>query len=81
MCIRDSHIAPRREGDMPCVIADPTLLKHSLGWQPKYDDLNVIAETSLAWEKGLGRRNSVWGIESPDPDDWQTQPRPAGASK
>lgn len=64
------HIAPRREGDMPCVIADPTLLKKTLGWTPRHDDLGLIAETSLAWERMLSRRNSVWGIESPEPADW-----------
>jgi UDP-glucose 4-epimerase len=75
------HVAPRREGDMPCVIADPTLLKTTLGWQPRHDSLDTIAQTSLAWEKGLSRRNSVWGIESPDPDDWQPLPGRVGASK
>lgn len=64
------HVAPRREGDMPCVIADPTLLKSTLGWAPTHDSLDLIARTSLAWEKSLARRNSVWGIETPDPEDW-----------
>jgi UDP-glucose 4-epimerase len=73
------HIAPRREGDMPCVIADPTLLKTTLGWVPKHDDLGLIAETSLAWERMLSRRNSVWGIESPEPDNWLGEDARIGA--
>ena len=65
------HLGPRREGDMPCVIADPTLLKSTLGWVPRYDDLDTIAQTSLDWEKALLRRNSIWDTGSPSPDDWK----------
>lgn len=65
------HLAPRREGDMPCVIADPTLLKSTLGWVPRYDDLDAIAQTSLAWEKALAQRNSFWDVETRAPDDWK----------
>lgn len=65
------HLGPRREGDMPCVIADPTLLKSTLSWVPRYDDLDAIAQTSLAWEKALSQRNSIWDIASPAPDDWK----------
>ena len=65
------HLAPRREGDMPCVIADPTLLKSTLGWVPRYDDLDVIAQTSLAWEKALAQRNSFWDAETSVPSDWK----------
>ena len=64
------HIAPRREGDMPCVIADPSLLKTTLGWLPRHDSLDLIAESSLAWERSLARRHSAWGIETPEPEEW-----------
>ena len=64
------RIGERRGGDMPCVVADPSLLKRTLGWTPAHDDLVAIAATSLAWERALDHRNSAYGIESPEPDDW-----------
>jgi UDP-glucose 4-epimerase len=38
-----------RNGDPPALIADPTLVK-SFGWQPKYNDLDMIVRSALAWE-------------------------------
>lgn len=45
--------APRRPGDAPFVVADSTLAKQILNWEPLYDDLGVIVETALAWERRL----------------------------
>ncbi|MGB6119084.1 MAG: UDP-glucose 4-epimerase GalE [Mesorhizobium sp.] len=75
------HLAPRREGDMPCVIADSTHLKRTLGWLPRHDDLDAIAASSLAWERALERKNAAYGIQSPEPDDWLTPSRRVGAVK
>jgi UDP-glucose 4-epimerase len=41
----------RRAGDPPTLIAAADRIKQVLGWLPRYDDLNAIVETSLAWEK------------------------------
>jgi UDP-glucose 4-epimerase len=41
---------PRREGDPACVIANADKIRAKLGWQPRYDDLNLIVRTALAWE-------------------------------
>jgi len=38
-----------RTGDPPALVADPTLVQ-SLGWQPKYNDLDMIVKSALAWE-------------------------------
>ena len=46
-------IAPRRAGDPPEIVADPTLFREEFAWTPKYDDLALIVETALAWEKHL----------------------------
>jgi UDP-glucose 4-epimerase len=43
---------PRRPGDPPTLIADPTRLK-ALGWTPKHDDLDAIVRSALAWERRL----------------------------
>jgi UDP-glucose 4-epimerase len=47
---------PRRAGDPPTLVAKADRVRNTLGWQPRYDDLTVIVETSLAWEKKLGGR-------------------------
>jgi len=55
------RLSPRREGDMPCVIANPARLKRTLGWVPKFDNIDEIARSSLAWERALNRRNRTTG--------------------
>ena len=46
----------RRAGDPPALIAGATKVREVLGWQPKYDDLEEIARSSLAWERKLLER-------------------------
>jgi UDP-glucose 4-epimerase len=43
----------RRPGDAGLVVADSTLARSVLDWQPRYDNLDVIVETALAWERHL----------------------------
>ena len=40
----------RRAGDPAALMADNTLIRETLGWQPDYDDLDTIVSTALAWE-------------------------------
>lgn len=47
----NTHDAPPRLGDMTKVIANVNKLKQVLNWQSQYDDLNLIVETALNWEK------------------------------
>jgi UDP-glucose 4-epimerase len=49
--------AGRRPGDAVMIVANPSLAKRELGWQPKYDDLEFIVRTALDWEAHLSRRN------------------------
>lgn len=46
-------IAPRRAGDPPEIVADSTRFREEFAWKPNYDDLGLIVETALAWEKRL----------------------------
>ncbi|MDH5571941.1 MAG: UDP-glucose 4-epimerase GalE [Gammaproteobacteria bacterium] len=48
---------PRRAGDPPLLVANSDKLKKLFNWQPKYDDINVIVETSLKWERKLKSRS------------------------
>lgn len=43
--------APRRPGDPAILVADASLAKKVLGWQPKYTDLNQIIQHAWAWEQ------------------------------
>lgn len=43
----------RRPGDPALLVADATLAKRELGWQPQYADLEVIIRHAWAWEKKL----------------------------
>jgi UDP-arabinose 4-epimerase len=42
--------APRRPGDPPELVADPSRARARLGWQPRHSDLDTIVRTALAWE-------------------------------
>lgn len=43
----------RRAGDPPQLIAGAERIRLELGWEPRFDDLDTIARTSLAWEHKL----------------------------
>jgi UDP-glucose 4-epimerase len=43
----------RRRGDPASVVAAAEKIKEILGWEPKYNDLDVIISTALNWEKKL----------------------------
>jgi UDP-glucose 4-epimerase len=45
------HEGPRRAGDPPELIADPSRIKATLGWRPERDDLDEIVRSALAWER------------------------------
>ncbi len=47
------NFAPRRAGDPPEIVAESAKIRRQLGWQPKYDDLDLIVRHALAWEARL----------------------------
>jgi UDP-glucose 4-epimerase len=42
---------PRRAGDPPALVADPSRIKRTLNWQPRHDDLAEIVRSALEWER------------------------------
>ncbi len=52
----DIREMPRRAGDPPSLVARADRVRDVLGWTPRFDDLSVIARTSLAWERKLKER-------------------------
>ena len=46
-------MAPRRAGDPASLVSDPSRIRATLPWQPRYDDLDRIVEHALQWERKL----------------------------
>lgn len=49
----------RREGDPADLIAGCEKIRKELGWQPRFNDLEVILRTAWEWEKKLIARDEV----------------------
>ena len=47
----DVREGPRRPGDPPTLIADPSKIKRALNWKPVHDDLPGIVRSALDWER------------------------------
>jgi len=43
------EVVPKRAGDPPRLVADPSKLTGTLGWQPDYLDIEKTIETAWAW--------------------------------
>ena len=46
-------MGPRRAGDPAALVSDPSRIKQTLPWQPKYADLETIVTHAMAWEHKL----------------------------
>jgi UDP-glucose 4-epimerase len=55
--------ASRRPGDPACVTACADKIQQVLGWQPKYNNLDAIIYTTLAWEIARDNLRSIGVIE------------------
>jgi UDP-glucose 4-epimerase len=44
---------PRRAGDPPRLVADTSRIRREFHWQPKFDELEGIVRSALAWESRL----------------------------
>jgi UDP-glucose 4-epimerase len=56
--------AARRPGDVARIVAGTELIRTTLGWQPRFDDLLTIVAHALAWERELTTRRSVNQLRS-----------------
>ena len=50
-------ISPRRPGDPAGIVASSDRARATFGWQPRYDDLALIVDHALGWERKLMVRN------------------------
>jgi UDP-glucose 4-epimerase len=51
---------PRRAGDPPSLVADAGRIRERFGWTPRYDDLDRIVATALAWERRLAGSDGAY---------------------
>ena len=49
----DRKLQGRRAGDPASLISDPSRIRETVPWQPRYDDLDTIINHALAWERKL----------------------------
>ena len=54
----DVRLSPRRPGDPAAIVATSEKIRATLGWQPKYDDLDGIVAQALQWESQLAQRRT-----------------------
>ena len=54
-CKVPAQAAPRRPGDPPALVADPSLAAEILGWRAQHSDLDTIIRTALSWQKRQSR--------------------------
>src|SRR5689334_23509865 len=50
---------PRRAGDPPTLVARADQIRQVLGWSPKFDSLEAIVASQLAWEQRLLQEPSL----------------------
>lgn len=53
------NMEARRAGDPDALISDNRAIVSRFGWQPKYDDLDIIVKHALSWERQLGERDGT----------------------
>jgi UDP-glucose 4-epimerase len=51
-----AHVAQRRDGDPPQLVASADLARQELGWRPRYPELTTIIEHAWSWHR---RRHGV----------------------
>ncbi len=53
-CKVPCRAAPRRPGDPPALVADPSRAAELIGWRAEHSDLDTIIRTALAWHRSNG---------------------------
>jgi UDP-glucose 4-epimerase len=44
-------LRPRRAGDPPQLVADPSMAQRVLGWKAEFQDIRRIVDTAWAWHQ------------------------------
>jgi UDP-arabinose 4-epimerase len=59
-----TQIVPRLPHDSPVLIADPSLAKKALQWEPYYSDLSTIISTAWNWQQVLNNKQAQLHLEA-----------------
>lgn len=51
----ERRLEPRRAGDSAEIVSDPSLLRATLPWRPRFEDLETILAHALQWERRLAQ--------------------------
>jgi len=54
-------VGPRRPGDAAAIVANSDRIRRTLGWIPRFDNIDVIVRSALEWELRLVREASALG--------------------
>ena len=60
------EIAPRRLGDAVQMVAESHLIRETLGWRPRFDDVSTIIAHALAWEHTLAQSKYSQALSKAD---------------
>jgi UDP-glucose 4-epimerase len=60
--------APRRAGDPPVLVADPTLARRVLDWTPRHSSLDEIVDTAWRWQAARAARPAADPAAAPAPN-------------
>ena len=52
-------VGPRRAGDPPCLVADPSLARQELGFTTRHSDLETVIKSAWAWHSRHHARGNV----------------------
>ena len=52
------HLIPRREGDVEKLIAETSKILTHIEWEPKYNNLEDIINSSIKWEEKINAANT-----------------------
>jgi UDP-glucose 4-epimerase len=64
----DMSTGPRRPGDPPILVADASLAKSELGFEPRHSDLKTIIATAWSWHRRAHpktERQATPSVQSP----------------
>ena len=60
-------VGPRRAGDVAQVISNARLIRQTLDWTPRHQDLNEMVKSALDWEATLGQAPAGMTTETKEP--------------
>jgi UDP-arabinose 4-epimerase len=58
--------SPRRAGDPPVLVAEPTRAITTFGWRPRFDNINSTIESAIRWHQSQSKSGSTSRVQRSD---------------